>query len=105
MAGRLRHRLTVQQQGTSQDSVGQQVQTWTDVGTYWGSVDPVSARDYFNASGEHAEITHKVLMRDELTLRPGDRIVYNSRQFDVRQVMKIGERDRWLNIMAVENAG
>lgn len=104
MAGRLRHRVTVQRQATTQDALGQRTEAWTEHATTWAMINPVSGRDFFTQSGEHADITHKITLRHGVDIRPGDRIVYSGRNFDVRSVLNLGERDRFINVMAVEDA-
>lgn len=105
MAGRLRHLVTIQRQATTQDALGQRDLTWTDVDDVWAKIAPVSGRDFFNASGEHAEITHKVLMRHGVDVIAGDRILFGSRIFDVRVPINMGERDRFVELMVVEQNG
>lgn len=105
MAGRLRHRVIIQAQATTQDSVGQRTISWTDVENAWARISPVAGKDYFNQSGEHAEITHKILMRHGATIAVGNRLALGTRTFDVRAVLNLGERNSFLQIMAVENAG
>lgn len=105
MSGRLRNRVTVQSMSTTQDAVGQETISWTDVATVWAQINPLSGRDYYTQSGEHAEITHEILMRHGTTVRPGDRIVYGSRNFDVRAALTVQERDAWLKLRVVEKDG
>lgn len=105
MSGRLRNRVTIQSQSTTQDAVGQETISWTTVSTVWAQINPLSGRDYYNQSGEHADITHEIMMRHGVTVRPGDRIVYGSRNFDVNSVLTVQERDAWLKIRARETDG
>ena len=104
MSGRLRNRVTIQSQSTTQDSVGQETQTWTDVKVVWAQINPLAGKDYYNQSGEHAEISHEVLMRDGVTVRPGDRLEFGTRYFDVREVLRVQERGAFLKLRAVESA-
>ena len=102
MSGRLRHLVTVQSNATSQDGQGQQTISWTKVDDVWAQINPVSGADYFNQSGEHADVTHKILVRHGVTVLPGYRILFGARIFDVRSVLNQLERNRYLQIMAVE---
>ena len=103
MTGRLRKYVTIQSNATSQDSQGQQTISWTTVDSVWAQVNPVSGKDYFSQSGEHADVTHKITIRYGVTVLPGYRIVLGSRTFDVRTVINRFEKDRYLEIMVVEN--
>lgn len=104
MIGKMRHRVTIQQQSQAQDSHGQETEVWADVETVWASVRPVSGREFFAASGERSDITHEILLRYEPTLTPRHRIVYDGRIFDVVAVLNSDERDRFLDVKAIEHA-
>jgi SPP1 family predicted phage head-tail adaptor len=95
--------ITLQRRGTTQDTTGQVVETWTQLEQAWASIDPVSGREYFNASGERAEVTHKVSIWYGPTVAPRDRLVYGSRVFDIRSVINVGERNRDLLLMCTEH--
>jgi SPP1 family predicted phage head-tail adaptor len=69
----------------------------------WASIEPISGREYFNASGERAEVTHQVLIRAGVAYVPRDRIVYGSRIFNVRSVMNLEERGRHMRLMVTEH--
>lgn len=64
-AGRLRHRLTVQSISQSQDLVtGEIVQGWTDTGLkIWGSIEPLSVREFIEAKAAQGEVSARVLTR------------------------------------------
>jgi SPP1 family predicted phage head-tail adaptor len=95
--------VTIERQSTSQDSTGQQLDSWTEVGKEWVSIRPVTGREYFNASGERAEVTHRIRMVYGRTFAPKDRIVYGSRIFDIKSVINIEERNRELELMVTEH--
>lgn len=100
------HRVTFQRQGSGQSSTGQPNGTFTAVMTTWASVEPISGREYFNASGERAEVTHKIEVQacSELAdLKPKDRAVFGSRVFNIKSVINIEERGRKLQLMCTEH--
>lgn len=103
-AGRMRHTLTLQRRATTKDAMGQQVNTWTDVGTYVASVEPVRGREYLGASGEHSDVTHRIFTRarSDMSPKPYDRFAFGSRYFNVKSVMDLAERGDQLEIMVVE---
>lgn len=98
----LNKRLTIQRQSTTQDSVGQLVDTWTSTATVWGSIKPVSGRNYFTASGERAEVTHTIAIRHGVTVAVRDRITHGSRTFRIRSVINADESHRYLHLMCTE---
>ena len=95
--------VTIERQSTSQDTAGQQLDSWAEVGKEWVSIKPVTGREYFNASGERSEVTHRIRMVYGRTVAPRDRIVYGSRTFDIKSVLNLDERNRELELMVSEH--
>ena len=104
MIGRMRHRVTIQRRTQAQDGVGQPTDTWTTGETVWAAVRPLSGREFYAQSGEHAEITHEVTFRHGVTVAAQDRIVHDSRNLDVVSVINVHERDRFIVARCIENA-
>ena len=96
-------RVAIQRQASGQGSTGQPNGAWATTETVWASIEPVSGREYFNASGERAEVTHKVRIRYGSTVAPKDRLLYGSRVFNIRAVLNLEERGRWLQLMVSEH--
>jgi SPP1 family predicted phage head-tail adaptor len=96
-------KVSIERIGSAQDSTGQLVETWTETSTPWASIRPISGREYFNASGEKAEVTHEIVLRHGVTVAPRDRVVYSTRTFNIRSVLNLEERDRYLKLMCVEH--
>lgn len=94
--------VSIQRLGTAQDSAGQVIETWTTTATEWASIEPVSAREFFAASGERAEITHKITMHYGVAVLPRDQVVYGDRAFEIKGTMNVGERNRELLLMCAE---
>lgn len=101
-AGKLRHSITIQQQSTTQDSYGQQVETWTNVATVWASVEPLRGKEYFESKQEKAEVTTKITMRYRDGILPKMRVVFGSKTYDIQDVINLEERDRELHLMCLE---
>ena len=99
----LNKRIVLERRGTSQGTTGQVIENWAPFYTGWASINPVAGREYFNASGERAEITHQLEMRYGVTVKPKDRACYNGRVFDIRSVLNEREQNRKLILMAVEH--
>lgn len=49
-AGKLRDRIELQRASVAIDSHGDQVKTWATLATVWGSVEPLSGREFLQAS-------------------------------------------------------
>ena len=103
-AGKLRHRLIVQQLQDTEtlDSVGQPVQTWRTFGHMWGSVEPLSGRELYNAAQIQPDVTHKVTMRYRAGIAAKMRIQHKARTLDILSVTDTDEREIELILMCKE---
>lgn len=101
-AGRLRHRITIQNPTKQRNAVGETVLAWTDLATVPAAVEPVSGKEFFAAKQIIAEVTHKIRTRYLLGVSPQSRILFNGREFEVNSVINPDERNRELEIMATE---
>lgn len=101
-AGKLRHRLEIQEATEQQDSVGEPIKTWSKLRTVWGSVQPLSGREYLLSQQVTPEQTHRIMLRytPELTVR--HRIVFDSRHFDINSIIDVDERHIELELLCSE---
>jgi SPP1 family predicted phage head-tail adaptor len=103
MAGRLRHRVTVERRSEALDELGQRNNVWTAIATAWAKVRPLSGREFLSASGVRAEITHEITMRYPIDVKPKDRVLFGLRLFDIDSVFTVDERNRYVIARAIEN--
>jgi len=71
-AGRLRHRVRIEQREDILDSngdvwqdpeTGATHQVWVEVGTVWAAVEPVSAREFMQSRAMQAEMSARIVIR------------------------------------------
>jgi SPP1 family predicted phage head-tail adaptor len=103
-AGRLRHRITIQEPVTARNGYGEAITTWTAVATVWASVEPLSGREYFAAEHVQSEVTHRVRMRWQSGITPDMRVLFNGRVLKIDAVINYGERRTDLQLMCQEVA-
>lgn len=104
-AGKLRHRLTLQSPTGAVDATfGGQTHAYTDTATVWGSVEPavLMGREQFAAAQLQAELTHRITIRYRAGVTPKMRVSWDSRTFDIEQVVNVEERDRELHLLCRE---
>ena len=53
-AGILRDRITIQERSNTRNSVGEKIDSWSDVATVWAQVRPVSGRERLRSDTEIA---------------------------------------------------
>jgi SPP1 family predicted phage head-tail adaptor len=82
-AGKLRHRLVIQElvdiadsSGEVQDSSGAPMQEWQDVVTIWGAIEPLSAREFITAQSEQSKVIAKITIRARAGITAAMRIFH-----------------------------
>lgn len=101
-AGQLRHTITIQQRDKTVVR-GAQSSTWNDV--YAGvaaSVQPLRGREVLISRQEHADLTHRVMLRYLDGITPKMRVVYGARILEIQSAINAGERNAELELLCVE---
>ncbi len=61
--GKMRYRITLEENAGSQDEYGNITDEWTEVCTVWADIVPVSGREYLAAEQNMSETQYKIYMR------------------------------------------
>jgi SPP1 family predicted phage head-tail adaptor len=105
MIGKLRHRITIQEESRAADSGGGYTNTWTNLATdptVWAAIEPLRGREFLQARQLHDAVTHRVTIRHRSDVTAGMRLLRGSRAFNIRSVIDKDERGRWLELMCEE---
>lgn len=87
-AGKLRHRLLIQKPVTTQNpNTGEMQITWTDVASVWGSMEPLSAREFIAANAQQSEVKGKAVIRHRDDVDATMRIVYRGKTHNILGVL------------------
>lgn len=105
-AGRLRHRVTLQQYTGAADSYGDPLYAddsqWSDVCNVWAAIDPVSGREFYAAEQAQSAVTHKITLRWRSGVSAAWRVVLGRRVFRILSVIDWEERHESLLLMTQE---
>ena len=108
-AGKLRHRITLQQYTGSADDYGdirrQDDANWRTAAVVWAAVDPISGREFYAAEQAQSELSHKVRIRYRQGVKPGMRLLLGSRRLYIQSVIDWEERHESLLPMVQEVNG
>lgn len=99
--GHLRHRVTFQRATVTTNTLGENVQTWSDLVTTHARVEPLAGKERFAAMQQQAEVDYRVLCRYQAALAdlaPDDRVLFAGQVFDVRAVINTDERNIELQV-------
>lgn len=103
-AGPLRHRPTLQAATEATDSFGKRTRSWSDVGTVWARVEPLSGRELERARAVRSDVTHRITTRGRVPLAPGLRLLLRGRAIELHYVLDLDERRRELVAYGTEVA-
>lgn len=99
-AGKLRHRIDIQEQSITRDSVGGEVISWSNVSTAIPAmVEPLSMNEVFRAQQSQSQITMRVKIRYQSGIDPKMRLVYNSENYDIESIINPDFRNRELVLL------
>jgi SPP1 family predicted phage head-tail adaptor len=99
-AGPMRTLVQVQRSQDVATDEGGYTKTWVTLYNAWCRIRGLRGREFF----ENANVSHEIVMRHngDFILTPRDRLLRDSRVFNIQYVINDGERDKQLRIMALE---
>lgn len=101
-AGRLRHRITLEEPGTAQTADGGLVAAWTPRATVFAEVLELRGREFIAAREAHASLDVKVRLRYRSDVRPTWRVRFGARVLEIVHAVDVGGRNRLLELMCKE---
>lgn len=75
-AGRLRHRVTIQNFITTELPSGQELEQWQNTASVWGEVKDISGRELIGAGAELPEATTRIWIRYRSDVSSASRILF-----------------------------
>lgn len=84
-AGRLRHRVRIEQLENLLDSNGEAIQdentgevarAWVEVATVWAAIEPVSGREFIQSQATQSQITARIVIRFREGINAAMRLVH-----------------------------
>lgn len=101
-SGKLRNPIELQREVKTPDGGGGSTLVPTTFANVRAFIKPISGGERFHAMRLEANVTHRIFIRYRADLKASDRIKYGTREFQIRAVLNIEERNRWLEIYADE---
>lgn len=99
-AGKLRTPVTFERQVSEPDGMGGSTVTWEDLFSTRAYVKPVSGTERYRADRLEAALQYRIYIRYRSDLTTADRVVVKGSKLQVRAIVNVEERDRWLEIFA-----
>lgn len=86
-AGKLRHRVQIQQQTTMLTSFGEQDTVWTVVADVWAAIEPLSAREFVTANELQSKVSARIIIRYRDGIRASMRIMQKNKVYSIEGVL------------------
>jgi SPP1 family predicted phage head-tail adaptor len=94
--GAFRHELMLEEATRASDGAGGHTISWTEVGTLFARIEPLSATGRFGADQTLENVTHRITMRCRSDVVSGMRLRRLGRAFEVITVHDPDETGRYL---------
>ena len=101
-AGRLRHRITIQEPASTVGGLGEKLKSWADVATVWAAIEPLRGREFFESHQRESEATTVITIRYRSGLTHSMRINFGSKYYKIDDILNPDERNRYLEIIAID---
>ena len=101
-AGRMRHRVELQQAGETRDPTGGVARGWSTVVSRWAEIIPLRGQEKFDASQMEAQTNVKIRIRYHSGIDATWRIKHGSTIYNIKSVINYGEQNYGQEIEAME---
>ena len=91
--GTLRNRFTIQQATETRDSYGAVTQTWADLMTVWGMIEPGSNSESVASQQTVNHGSSRITIRYRTGITPKMRLKFGERTFNINGITNRGERN------------
>lgn len=81
-AGRLRHRIKIQEPKEKRTPAGDVLITWSDVAEVWASVEPLSVREFIAGQSMKSQVTARIVVRYRSGLTHNMRILFRDKIYN-----------------------
>lgn len=98
-AGQLDQRVTVERFTSTEDELGQPIETWAPLFTCWAAVEPLTGREYLAAAALVSEVTARIRMRFRPWMTAQDRVVHNGTTYGIESMVDLRSGNRELVLM------
>ena len=101
-SGLLRNKIDIERETTAVDNTGGYSSGWSVVLSVYAAIQPVNGFEKLHSMQLKTNVSHKMYLRYTNNITTKDRIIYDNREFQIRAVINVEERSKWLEIIANE---
>ena len=98
-AGDLDQRVTVERYTSTEDELGQPIESWAPLFTCWAAVEPLTGREYLAAQAAVSEVTARIRMRFRPWMTAQDRVIHEGTVYQIESLVDVRSGNRELVLM------
>jgi SPP1 family predicted phage head-tail adaptor len=100
--GTLRERVELMRKDQIIEGAGGHADSYVSIGTVWARVRSLKGALSAFGDGRNAKISHMIVMRFRDDLKPGDRVIYRTREFEILSADDLNGRRAYLSCRCAE---
>lgn len=101
-AGRLRHRVVIQQATESQNGFGEVTRSWSTYATVWAAVEPLQGQEFLDGRQLEAAVDTRIRIRHRSGVTQRMRATWSGHTYDVQSVIADATNRRQMLLMCRE---
>lgn len=100
--GELRHRLVIEDVTRVDDGSGGAIESWQQQAELWAALRPLQGSEREDADKMAGRVSHEIWIRHRSGVKPQMRFRSATRVFEIRAIVDVGERRRFLKCLVEE---
>lgn len=100
--GRLRYKVALQSPTETSDDAGGCTVAWTTKANLYADIRPLNGNETYRQGKVQETVSHKIFIRHRADINTSYRINYDSRNFNIKNILNVDERDRFLELTVNE---
>ena len=100
--GKMRYKAELQSPTATTDAGGGSAITWSRLTDLYCNIKPIRTDERYRQGQVKDSVSHDVYIRYRTDINTKYRLVYNSRNFNIKGIMNVDERDRYLLLKCQE---
>ena len=100
--GKMRYRVKVETATNTRDAGGGLTQSYTPVTFIYANIKPLKADSTYRQGKVQEKVSHELTIRYMDNISTNHRISFGSRTFNIKGIVNVDERDRFLKLLCNE---
>ena len=101
-AGKLRHRVDIQDYTETQDTTtGEMVKTWGTLAVVWAAIEPLSAKEFIASQAEQSKVSLRVTIRYRDDIKPNMRLYHAAKDQTLKIEGVLSDKDSGLEYITL----